>query len=251
MKVLLCISYLGTNYCGFQVQPNGVTIQQKIQDAVQAIYGFRCPITGCSRTDSGVHANKYFCTVDTSQAQNSIPENKISDALNRYLPDDIAVISAQFADDDFHVRYDVISKEYKYLIWNMRRKNPFFSDRAYHRPKPLDAAVMDRAAKSFIGKHDFAAFCAAGSSVTDTTREIFSTSVTSENGFVTFTVSGNGFLYNMVRIMTGTLIEVSEGHIAADSILSIIESCDRSKTGFTVPACGLYLNDVVYKTDIK
>lgn len=247
MRILLCISYLGTNYCGYQVQPNGITIEQRLQDSVEAVFGLRCPITGCSRTDAGVHALRFYCTVDISDAPNFIPVEKIRDALNHSLPRDIAVVSASGVDDSFHPRYSVVSKKYKYLIWNERPKNPFLTDRAYHRPKPLDCAVMDEAAKLFIGIHDFAGFCAAGSSVRDTTREIFDAGCERDGGLITFKISGKGFLYNMVRIITGTLIEVSDGKIMLSELPEIIASRDRGRAGFTVPPQGLYLNDVKYE----
>lgn len=249
MNILLKISYLGTNYSGFQVQRNALTIQQRLQDAVEAVFGYRCPLTGCGRTDSGVHSNMYYCTINTTDAVNIIPAEHISDALNHSLPDDISVIEARIIRDDFHPRYDVRYKEYLYLIWNERYPNPFFFDRAYHYIRPLDAIKMNEAAAYLKGRHDFAAFMAKGSTVTDTIREIYQAEVKREDGFVKLIFIGNGFLYNMVRIITGTLIYISEGKIPVDGIEQIIEGKSRHAAGFTVPAHGLYLNRVVYKTD--
>lgn len=249
MKILLKLSYLGTNYSGFQVQKNAVTVQQRLQDAAEAVFGFRCPITGCGRTDSGVHANMYYCVLDTAEAVNSVPEEQLADALNHYLPGDISVSRANRVCDAFHPRYDVKYKEYLYLIWNERWRNPFFLDRACHYIRPLDENKMNEAALSFRGRHDFRAFMAAGSSVRDTTREIYDTEVRRDGGFVKFTVTGNGFLYNMVRIMAGTLICISDGKIPADGIPQIIAGKSRKAAGFTVSSCGLYLNRVVFKTD--
>jgi len=246
MKIVLNISYLGTNYAGFQVQPNAITVQQRLQDAIERLYGYRCPLTGCSRTDSGVHAEMFICTIDIECAPNSPPIEKVADALNHYLPDDISVKEAKVAPETFHPRYDVRSKEYRYVIWNAREKNPFLSHRALHWPAPLDEAAMNEAAAHFIGEHDFAAFCAAGSSVSSTVRHIYSASVTREGDKVVFSVEGNGFLYNMVRIMVGTLISVSGGKIAPGDISAIIESKDRASAGFTVPPDGLYLHRVNY-----
>ncbi|MHB1153667.1 MAG: tRNA pseudouridine(38-40) synthase TruA [Eubacteriales bacterium] len=249
MNILLKISYLGTNYSGFQVQQNAPTIQQRLQDAVEAVFGYRCPLTGCGRTDSGVHANMYYCTVNITDAYNTIPLEHIADALNHSLPKDISIGEASAASDTFHPRYDVKYKEYLYLIWNERSPNPFFFDRAYHYAHPLDAVKMNIAAASLIGRNDFAAFMAAGSTVTDTIREIYQAEVKREDGFVKLIFTGNGFLYNMVRIITGTLIYISEGKIPTDGIPKIIEGKNRNAAGYTVPAHGLYLNRVVYKTD--
>jgi tRNA pseudouridine38-40 synthase len=246
MKIVLNISYLGTNYAGFQVQPNAITVQERLQDAVERLFGYRCPLTGCSRTDSGVHAGMFVCTIDTEGAPNSPPIEKVADALNHYLPDDISVNEAKVAPDDFHPRYDVKSKEYCYVIWNARPKNPFLSHRALHWPTPLDEGLMNEAAEHFVGEHDFAAFCAAGSSVSSTVRQIYSASVVRDGNRIIFSVEGNGFLYNMVRIMVGTLINVSAGKYSPSDIPSIIESKDRALAGFTAPPDGLYLHKVNY-----
>lgn len=246
MKILIKISYLGTNYCGFQVQANGMTVQQRLQDAVEEVFGFRCPLCGCGRTDSGVHANMFCCTVDTAHARSAVPLERVPDALNHNLPDDISVWEAIEADDSFHPRYNVKSKEYLYLIWNKRAPNPFFYDRAYHYPRLLDTVKMSEAASYLTGKHDFAAFMAAGSKVTDTAREIYRAAVIRDDGFVRLEFEGDGFLYNMVRIITGTLIYISEGKIPTDGIVQIIKGKSRDAAGFTAPAHGLYLNRVVY-----
>jgi tRNA pseudouridine(38-40) synthase len=172
MKIVLNISYLGTNYAGFQVQPNAITVQERLQDAVERLFGYRCPLTGCSRTDSGVHAGMFVCTIDTEGAVNSPPIEKVADALNHYLPDDISVNEAKVAPDDFHPRYDVKSKEYCYVIWNARPKNPFLSHRALHWPTPLDESLMNEAAEHFVGEHDFAAFCRGFSALRTASEKI-------------------------------------------------------------------------------
>ena len=245
MNIKLIISYLGTNYCGWQVQKNAVSIQERLQDAVQAVFGKRYDLKGCSRTDSGVHANSFCCCV-CADSDLTIPENKIPLALNHFLPDDIAVINAEYVPDSFHPRYDVKYKEYEYVIWNASAKNPFLSDRAFHYPKKLDETVMDKAAKLFIGKHDFTSFMASGSSITDAVREIYYFNVRRDEEKVIINVAADGFLYNMVRILVGTLIETSEHKITLDDIPSIIASRNRKKAGFTAPPQGLYLNKVVY-----
>ena len=249
MNILLKLSFLGTNYSGFQVQKNALTVQEQLQDAVETVFGYRCPLTGCGRTDSGVHAKEYYCTINITDAPNKIPFGSITNALNHHLPADISISEATAVSDLFHPRYDVSRKEYLYLIWNERYPNPFFTDRAYHYAKPLDCEKMNKSASGFIGRHDFTAFMAAGSSVTDTIREIYYARVIRENSFVKIIISGNGFLYNMIRIISGTLIYISEGKIPTDAIPRIIEQKSRRAAGFTVPAHGLYLNRVVYKTD--
>jgi tRNA pseudouridine38-40 synthase len=250
MKILIKISYLGTNYCGFQVQKNGVTVQQRLQDAIEAVFGFRCPLCGCGRTDSGVHANMFYCTIDTLDALNAVPLEHIPGALNHNLPHDISVCEASEVNGSFHPRYDVRRKEYLYLIWNERAPNPFFYDRTYHCPRPLDNVKMNEAASYLTGRHDFAAFMAAGSTVTDTVREIYRAEVLREGSFVRLEFEGDGFLYNMVRIITGTLIYISEGKISPDEIPQIIKGKNRNAAGFTAPAQGLYLNKVVYKENV-
>ncbi len=245
MKIKLNISYLGTNYCGWQTQKNAVSIQEKIQDAVENVFGKRYDVTGCSRTDSGVHANDFCCTVSVDNNTN-IPETKLPLAINRFLPDDISVTNAEYVPDSFHPRYDIKYKEYEYLIWNSQSKNPFMADRAYHYPKKLDENIMNKVSKYFIGKHDFAGFMASGSSVVDTVREILYFEVRRKNDMIVINVAADGFLYNMVRILVGTLIEVSEGKISLDTIPDVIKSKKRKNAGFTVPPQGLYLNKTVY-----
>ena len=245
MNIKLIISYLGTNYCGWQVQKNAVSIQEKIQDAVQSVFGNRYNVKGCSRTDRGVHANHFCCCVYTD-GKISIQSEKIPLALNRFLPDDISVTNAEYVSDLFHPRYDVKYKEYEYVIWNSAEKNPFLFDRAYHYPKKLDDTVMNDAAKLFIGKHDFSSFMASGSGIIDAVREIYYFDVKRIDGKIIINVAADGFLYNMVRILVGTLIEVSEGKIKKDDIKNIIYSKNRKNAGFTAPPQGLYLNKVVY-----
>lgn len=246
MKIKLIISYDGTNYCGWQVQKNAPSIQQTLQDAVEKVFGKRYSLTGCSRTDSGVHARAFCCAVDTGVDIVGIPSDKIPLALNHFIPDDIAVNSAEFVDADFHPRYDVVYKEYQYLIWNSPVRNVFLNNKAFNYPISLNTNVMDCAAKKLVGKFDFASFMASGSSVEDTVREIKYFNVERDGEQVIITVAADGFLYNMVRILTGTLIDVSNGKINADDIPIIIERKERKFAGFTAPPQGLYLNKVIY-----
>ena len=253
MKILLRIAFLGSAYCGYQVQPNGVTVQQKLNEAAKDLFGYACDVVGCSRTDSGVHANE-FCVTVAKKGEGaiitSIPAEKIPQALSVRLPKDISVLSAKEVDDDFHPRYDVLYKEYIYQIWNGQARNPFLEDRSWHCPKPIDDGGLERmqkAAKAFIGKQDFASFMAADSKIKDSVRTVIDASVVRQGDLIIFKVSADGFLYNMVRIFTGTLIDVAYGRIAPEDIVGIIKMRDRSKAGVTAPPQGLFLNKVKYR----
>ena len=252
MKVLLHLSYLGTNYCGYQVQPNGVTVQQKLNEAAKQLFGYDCDIVGCSRTDSGVHANE-FCATVTKKKENSlctnIPTEKIPQALTHWLPEDISVFAAEEVCEDFHPRYDVKYKEYVYKIWNSPVRDPFTQGRAWHCPKNIDnegLSRMKRAAAQYVGRKDFSSFMAADSKVEDTVREVFEAEVEREGNLITFRVRADGFLYNMVRIFVGTLIDVAYGKLDPEDIPKIIEQKDRRAAGSTAPPHGLYLNKVEY-----
>ena len=252
MKILLHLSFLGTNYCGYQIQPNGITIQQCLNEAARALFGYECDIVGCSRTDSGVHANQFCVAVSergTGQIKTTIPPERMPQAIAPYLPSDISVTRADWVADSFHPRYDVKYKEYVYQIWNAPYRNPFLQDRAWHYPKPIsdDAiAQMNLAAMHWKGTHDFSSYMAADSKITDAVRTIYDVEVVRRGDLIEFRVSANGFLYHMVRILMGTLIGVSEGKISPEDIDGITASKDRTCAGITAPACGLFLNRVVY-----
>ena len=243
-RILLTLRYDGTAYHGWQVQPNGITVQQTLQDAIEAVTGVRSGVIGCSRTDAGVHADMFCCTFDTDSP---LRGNKLCSALNFHLPHDMAVYDAREVAEDFHPRYGAAGKRYVYRIWNGTQRHPLYARYALHRNAPLDTALMDRAAADFVGCHDFAAFCGAGSDVQGTTeRTIRTCRVERQGDMVLFTVEGDGFLYNMVRIMVGTLLEIAAGRMAADSIPAILESGDRGMAGPTAPAVGLCLQRVFY-----
>lgn len=242
-NLLLTLSFDGTNYCGWQIQPNGDTVQQRIQDACSIINGAATTVTGCSRTDSGVHANNFCCTFKTLK---DISCEKFIYALNGNLPDDIAVKSCSDVPESFHPRYDCTKKEYIYKIYNSRFKDPFEYKYSLQYKRPIDENLLDEAAKKFIGTYDFKGFCSAGSSVDSTVRTIYNADVKRHGDIIVFSVCGNGFLYNMVRIMTGTLLAVAENKISKDDIENIILSGDRNKAGITAPAKGLFLNKVYY-----
>lgn len=245
MKYLLSISYCGTAYAGFQIQKNANTIQAELIKAAEKIFNVPCLVTGCSRTDSGVHALEYLAVAEPSEGCSRISADKLPRALASALPPDISVMEARVVDDDFSIRHAVKGKEYMYLIWTKEYMNPFLYLRAWHYTKKLDIDKMNRAAERLVGKHDFASFMASGSEVAKTFRTITRCEVVADDdGCVRVFVAADGFLYNMVRIIVGTLVYVSEGKIAVDDIDKIIRSKDRSLAGKTAPADGLYLEKV-------
>ena len=238
------VSFLGTAYHGFQRQEGNLpTVQGAIEKAILKLLGEDVTINGCSRTDAGVHAN---CFVFNVYLDSTIDCRGLQFGLNGVLPPDISVIAVEEAPDDFHARYHCKGKEYVYLIHNSEIKSPFLADRMYRSWYPIDADKLDRACKDYIGEHDFKAFCAAQCDKDITVRTIFDFKVEREGDVVRFTVSGDGFLYNMVRIMVGTLLFINDGKLPEDAIPEIISSRDRTRAGKTVPPQGLYLNKVFY-----
>ena len=253
MKILLYISFIGTNYCGYQAQSNGISVQRKLNEAAFALFGFECDVTGCSRTDSGTHANMFCATIAKKGERGieiSIPAEKIPVAFSRHLPADIAVFVARFVPDDFHARYDVVYKEYIYKIHDSPLRDPFFHDRAWHIPRAFgtdDIARMNRACAYLLGKKDFSSFMAQGSRITDATRTVLYAGVFRDlQGLICFKIAADGFLYNMVRIIAGTLADVAAGKLEPEDMERIIAGRDRSLASVTAPAHGLYLNKVVY-----
>ena len=244
MRYLLTLKYIGTHYHGWQVQDNALAVQPVIQDALCEMFPHRPGVTGCSRTDSGVHANMYCCHFDSHLERD--PFGVIC-SVNRNLPDDIAVTDCKIVDDDFHARYSVKSKEYIYRIYNGVHRDPFAHNLSYHYRFPLNVEAMHAAAQHYIGRYDFSSFCAQNAKEGDKTRTVYAASVTRNGDFVEFRVSADGFLYNMVRIMVGTLLRVSQGKFAVEDIPAIIAACDRDKAGPTAPPEGLYLNQVFYE----
>jgi tRNA pseudouridine38-40 synthase len=214
-------------------------------------FGFQCNVTGCSRTDAGVHALGFCASVEPKNAEDEItvPIEKIPIAINIKLPPDISVLSAKEVSESFHPRYDVIEKEYVYKIHASRIKNPFYDGLALEYGREIsDDGIerMNQAAQRFVGTHRFDAFMAQGSQVEDTERTVYSAEVKRNGDLVEFTVCANGFLYNMVRIMVGTLLRVECGRLSPDDITEIIKSQNREKAGFTAKPDGLYLKKIHY-----
>ncbi len=242
-NILIEIRFFGANYHGWQVQDNAVTLQQQMQDAIEAVLHKREDICGCSRTDSGVHANSYYFHMHTEAP---IPCDRLTIALNRALPNDIAVLRCLEVPTEFHARYDCAAKEYEYRIWNSSIPDPFLEHMVLLYRWKIDEKLLNEQAQSFVGTHDFTAFCSQGGGITECTRTIYSASVHREGDMVIFRVCGNGFLYNMVRIMVGTLLFIQARRIAPGTIPQIISSKDRSRAGKTAGAEGLYLNRIFY-----
>lgn len=243
-NLLLTLSYDGSRFHGWQVQQNALSVQEVFQDALSKIIGEAFEVKGCSRTDSGVHANMYCISVKT---EHKIPAERLKAALNRFLPKSVAVLDAKEVPPGFHARYSCKSKEYIYKIWNSQTRNPFLDGYALHYRYPLDTEKLDAAAQAYVGSHDFTSFCTLDKRQKgDFVRTVKRFSVTRDKELVVMRVEADGFLYNMVRIMVGTLLRVAQGKIAPDEIPGIIEAKDRAKAGPTAPACGLYLNRVNY-----
>ena len=242
-RVLLKIAYDGTNYNGWQIQNNGITIEEVVNKELRKILGEEVSIIGASRTDSGVHALGNIAVFDT---YTKIPPEKISFALNQKLPKDIRVQKSMEVPLTFHPRKVKSIKTYEYKILNSRHDMPIGSNYTNFVYMPLDYKKMRRAARYFKGEHDFAAFCSAGGQAKTTVRKITSIDVIKEENIIRIIVSGNGFLYNMVRIIAGTLIKVGLGHYPPETIKEILASKDRKKSGPKAPAKGLTLVKIKY-----
>lgn len=247
MKYFAKIKYLGTNFHGFQIQPEKRTVQGELCAAADAVFGVPCKVTGCSRTDGGVHANEFCLTIENEGG--TVPADKLPLAIARFLPKDISLFYAKECDREFHPRYDAKGKEYLYRILNSKVQDPFETHRAWFLPRLIsDAGIehMREASMHILGEHDFSAFMAAGSDTADTVRNVDYIKIERKGDIIELRIHANGFLYNMVRIITGTLVEVAFGRFGTDEVLDILDSKDRSRAGMTAPADGLYLNRVDY-----
>lgn len=243
-NLLFKIAFVGSTFHGWQQQDNAVTVQGELKKAWTVLTGEIPNIIGCSRTDAGVHANEYFFNVRT---ESTIPVDKFPVALSSAkLPGEISIISCKEVDYDFNARFDCVKKEYVYLFENTKIPSPFNYKRALNHKYEMDVSLMNKGARHFIGEYDFSAFCASGAEVLSKVRTIYDASVERQGDFVIFRVCGNGFLYNMVRIMAGTLLYVNNGKISVDDIPYIIQSKDRTRAGITAPPDGLYLNKVYF-----
>jgi tRNA pseudouridine38-40 synthase len=244
-NIKLVIEYDGTNYSGWQVQENGPSIQGPIERVLSAITGERIKLHGSGRTDAGVHARGQVANFKTSS---TISVERFAYALNSKLPRDIVIKDSKEVPLDFHARYSAVGKRYSYQVINSKFPSALSRNYAYHVHycERLDIDRVKQAAEAFIGTYDFSGFMATGSKVYSTVRTIYELNVEQEKELLRFNYKGSGFLYNMVRIITGTLLYVGIGKIDIADIKSIILSGERSRAGITVPACGLYLEEVYY-----
>jgi tRNA pseudouridine38-40 synthase len=243
MRIKLVIEYDGTNYAGWQRQKNGLSVQEVLECAFEKASGEKVRIHGAGRTDAGVHAQAQVAHFDT---QCSIPACKISYAMNMLLPRDIRVKNSAEVDDHFHARFSAKGKSYCYSYYNAPHPSALLRDTTTHIRGPVDIRAMKIAAGYIRGTHDFACFCSSGSEVRDTVRTIYCLAVSSREPLICIDVTGSGFLYNMVRIIAGTLIDVGRGKISPEYVRAVIDGRDRAMAGATAPARGLVLKEVHY-----
>ncbi len=242
-NIILTLCYDGTGYHGFQRQNNGMTIQQVVEEAIKKVTGETVSITGCSRTDAGVHATKYICNFKT---ESSVPADKFCFALNSYMPDDVSCIASGEAEMDFHARYSAKSKTYTYTIYNAPHKNPVLCRFAWHYPIKIDRVKMRQAAAAIVGTHNFSAFMATGGQQKTTVKTVNFLNITEDGERIFIEINADGFLYNMVRIIAGTLVYAGTGKINPADIPDIIKSGDRTLAGITAPPEGLCLKEIFY-----
>ena len=242
-RVLLTVSYDGTGYSGWQRQENAMSVQQRLEEALYKALGVKTAVTGASRTDAGVHALSQAAHFDTNS---TIPDEKFPFVLNNLLPYDIRVTGARPVPADFHARFSTRGKTYTYRMYNAPHASALYRNLTAHVPVHLDELLMDNAVKQVLGTHDFKAFAAAGGSAKTTVRTITDANVTRQGELVTITVSGNAFLYNMVRILAGTLIEIGQGSLDPGVLAEALETGNRLVLGPTAPPQGLELTRVEY-----
>ncbi len=247
-RVMLEVAYDGTKYSGWQVQQNSITVAGVLNDELTRILGEEILVIGASRTDAGVHAMGNVCVFDTESA---IPADKFVYVLNRSLPEDIVIQRSCEVAPDFHPRKVKCRKTYEYRIWNADFIQPFNRKYTYFVYKDLNVDNMRKAAGYLVGTHDFTSFCSIHTVIPDHVRTIYEADVSEEGHLITFRITGNGFLYNMVRIIAGTLIQVGLGEKTPESVKDILESLDRENAGPTAPAQGLTLMRIAYNTDDK
>ena len=242
-RIKLIVAYDGTNYCGWQIQNNGRTIEEVLNEALTALLHEKVAVIGASRTDSGVHAEGNVAVFDT---ENRMPADKICFALNQRLPEDIRVLKSEEVPLTWHPRKCNCVKTYEYRILNRRIEVPTLRLYAYFCYYPLDVEKMKQAAEYLVGEHDFTSFCAPRTQAEDMVRTIYSLDVGKTGDMITIRVSGSGFLYNMVRIIAGTLTEIGMGKRRPQDMAQIINARDRAAAGHKAPAGGLYLAEIYY-----
>lgn len=242
-RVKLIVAYDGTSYCGWQKQPNGNTVEAELNKALSDLFHTPIEVIGASRTDAGVHSMGNVAIFDTEAR---MPASKISYALNQRLPEDIRVQNSCEVAEDFHPRYCDSRKTYQYKILNTEFPQPLRRIDTYFYYHSLDVDAMQNAAKYLVGEHDFKSFCAVNAQVKSTVRTVYSCEVEKKDDIITITITGNGFLYNMVRIIAGTLIKVGSGDLKPEDMNPILEAKNREMSGPTAPACGLTMVGIEY-----
>ncbi len=244
MKLRLDLTYDGAAFCGFQVQPNGVSVQEELCRALSILCGEGTTVSGCSRTDAGVHAKHFVCHV--VPARSTAPDARFCKGLNALLPDAISVFRVSEASEDFHARYSATQKTYRYYILNRKTASPLAAGRLWHVPQTLDIEKMQAAATALVGTHDFRTFQAAGSKLSDTTRTVSACRVFLEEDILCLEISADGFLYRMVRNVAGTLVDIGRGTLT-EPMTDILTAKDRARAGICAPPEGLYLWRVDYE----
>ncbi len=242
-NIKLTIEYDGTDYCGWQKQINGPTIQRHIEKALRKILHERIKIIGAARTDSGVHAK---CQVANFKTTSKLALKNIQKAINGNLPKDIAIVGIKRVDEDFHAQYSAKSKLYRYTIYSREERSPFFDRFSIHIPRKLDVTTMKKGTRPLLGKHDFSSFKGSKGVTKNQVRTVKGISIKKKNSFVIIDIEADGFLYNMVRNIVGTLIEIGRGKLKPASMKKILSARDRSKAGPKAPAKGLALIKVKY-----
>jgi tRNA pseudouridine38-40 synthase len=242
-QIKLVIEYDGTAYCGWQVQPNGISIQQVVEEALVKLQGQAVRLHSSGRTDAGVHALGMVAAFKTMK---ELPVRAYADGLNALLPPDVAVKVAEEVPVSFNPRADAVSKHYRYTIFNGHRRSPLLRLTSWHLRGRLDVGLMQEAAFHFVGEHDFAAFRASNCAAQTTVRRIFDLTVAKEGDTVIIDVRGSGFLKNMVRVIAGTLVAVGQKKMPPDVITVLLAGGNRGASGITAPAQGLCLMEVFY-----
>ncbi len=247
-NICLFLTYLGTAYHGWQMQKDLPTVQETMEKAAAMVVGHPVHMTGCGRTDAGVHAK---CYVANFRTRSTIPTDRLPYALNTHLPADIVVTKAFDVHEDFNAIGSCARKEYTYIIYNSRIRDPFYVERAWFYPKHLDEKIMQAAASQFVGTHDFAAVRSVGTEVRSTVRTVYYYDVERKGDLIYLRVCADGFLYNMARAMAGTVVYAAEGKLRPEDIVPILESGNRTSAGPTVPPGGLYMTHLWYDDGVE
>ena len=243
-RIRILVAYDGTDYCGWQIQPNGITVEEVLNDKLSKLTGEDIHVIGASRTDSGVHALGNVAVFDT---ESPIPPERLGYALNQKLPEDIVIVRSEEAPLDWHPRYQKqVTKTYEYHIYNAAFPNPLKRRYSAFVSYPMDIEKMRKGASFLVGEHDFVSFCNVRTNVEDTVRRIDGIEIDKKGEDITIRVTGNGFLYNMVRIIAGTLIRVGRGFYIPEKVKEILDVKERTKAGVTAPPEGLVLLEIKY-----